>query len=85
MILGFAPAYLLLYMKNLSPLSGKGRALDVFLAPGGSWACECGEVHILGAYVAAHWDVPLEHTCSVCGCKRQVLSGVLTSMEEMNP
>ncbi len=49
------------------------------LKPGGSFACECGKTHVLSAYVCAHWDVALTHTCD-CGRRRKVLRGVVTLM-----
>lgn len=39
------------------------------------WKCQCGEVHRFGAYVAAHWNEALTHTCKPCGQKRTFHSG----------
>jgi hypothetical protein len=39
--------------------------------------CECGQWHLFGVWVTAHWREPLIHTCE--GCKRQhsVKAGVV--------
>ena len=36
----------------------------------------CGIVHDIPAYVYAHWDERLTHTCG-CGAKHTLLSGVV--------
>lgn len=38
--------------------------------------CECGKFHPFCGYVAAHWDLPLTHTCDECGAMHDVLRGV---------
>lgn len=45
---------------------------------GDKWLCECGEPHILSnAYLAAHWNEPLEHKCPAC-CRRHIVkSGII--------
>ena len=41
------------------------------------WKClQCDRVHALGAYVFAHWDDELTHTCD-CGHRHTVLRGVV--------
>ena len=47
------------------------------LNPGDSWKCECGMVHPLCGYVAAHWHDELIHTCSNCGRKHSICNGIL--------
>lgn len=42
------------------------------------WKClNCDSVHALGAYVFAHWDYDLQHTCD-CGHRHSVLRGTVT-------
>lgn len=36
----------------------------------------CAKTHILGVYVAGHWDEKLIHTCT-CGAKHSVLRGAV--------
>lgn len=38
--------------------------------------CACGKEHLLGAYVAAHWNELLTHSCE-CGRKNYVRGGVV--------
>ena len=52
----------------------------IVLKPGDSFSCECGKVHPLGVYVAAHWTEELTHTCD-CGRKRTVCNGVVELIE----
>ncbi len=42
------------------------------------FTCECGKFHEFGAYVAAHWDMILDHTCDQCGARHSVLKGSAT-------
>jgi len=42
------------------------------------FTCECGKQHDYPAYVYAHWDVPLVHTCDKCGRQHDVLRGKAT-------
>lgn len=44
------------------------------------WSCECGKEHTFGAYVAAHWNESLIHTCD-CGRKHELTAGRLILME----
>ena len=44
--------------------------------PDDKWTCECGKINSLGAYVAAHWDVKLIHTCE-CKRKHSVHRGII--------
>ena len=46
---------------------------DGTLQPDG-FTCECGKRHPFDAYVYAHWDVLLVHTCA-CGRQHDVLRG----------
>lgn len=42
---------------------------------GDTWVCECRKKHVLDdAYLAAHWDIELIHTCT-CGLKHTIKSG----------
>lgn len=45
------------------------------------WQCECGEEHVAGVYVMAHWDEELIHTCD-CGRKHSTLRGYVTLLKE---
>lgn len=38
------------------------------------FVCECGQHHVFGVYIAAHWDERLIHTCD-CGRKHSVCRG----------
>jgi len=42
------------------------------------FTCECGKFHEFGVWVAAHWDMPLVHTCDSCGAKHNVLRGMVS-------
>jgi hypothetical protein len=46
------------------------------------WRCECGKVHDLGCYVAAHWTDRLTHTCD-CGRKHGIKNGVLSLTKDI--
>lgn len=59
------------------PLAVVVKPIVQILNPGDSWICECGMVHPLGVYVAAHWRDELTHTCSNCGRKHSVCNGTL--------
>lgn len=39
------------------------------------YTCICGEVHKYPAYVFAHWDEELIHTCEKCGTKHDIYQG----------
>jgi hypothetical protein len=39
------------------------------------YRCVCGAEHRYPAYVYAHWDTFLTHTCDACGAKTQVFEG----------
>jgi hypothetical protein len=41
------------------------------------FTCECGVTHGYTAYVYAHWDESLTHTCE-CGREHRVLRGRAT-------
>lgn len=43
--------------------------------PKGFSCTTCDKWHEFGFYVAAHWTLPLTHTCDVCGAKHRVLEG----------
>lgn len=44
------------------------------------WKCSsCDEEHQLSAYVFAHWDEKLVHTCK-CGEQHSILAGVIRPM-----
>jgi hypothetical protein len=46
------------------------------------YACEaCGTEHRFPAYVYAHWEVRITHSCD-CGAKHSVLCGVATLVEQ---
>ncbi len=36
------------------------------------FACECGQKHEFGFYVAAHSDILLTHTCDKCGAQHYI-------------
>lgn len=40
--------------------------------------CECGTEHPFSAYVYAHWDIRLSHTCDECGARHNILGGTAT-------
>jgi hypothetical protein len=44
------------------------------------WKCECGKLHELNGYVAAHWREGLTHRCE-CGRKHSLCNGVLTLID----
>jgi len=44
------------------------------------FTCECGKFIEFGAYVLAHWDIELTHTCD-CGRKHTVESGSVTLID----
>ncbi|VVB52807.1 Uncharacterised protein [uncultured archaeon] len=39
-----------------------------------SYKCACGKVHVHPAYLYAHWDEIITHTCD-CGRKNDLLRG----------
>lgn len=40
------------------------------------FACECGKFHEFCAYVYAHWNIELVHTCTPgCGAKHGLRAG----------
>lgn len=43
--------------------------------PKGYTCTECGTTHVYPAYVYAHWDVPLTHTCD-CLARFHIISGI---------
>ncbi len=45
---------------------------------GEGFNCECGEHHDFGAWVAAHWDEELIHTCNNCGRSHTLHKGHIT-------
>jgi hypothetical protein len=47
---------------------------------GGFYCTGCKKPSYFGAYVAAHWDMPLIHTCD-CGAKHDVLQGTATRIQ----
>lgn len=47
---------------------------------GEKWRCQCGKEHEFGAWVAAHWNEALTHTCS-CGRARTWRSGLVLKIE----
>jgi len=51
------------------------------IKPSDTWECECGKVHGIGMYAAAHWHETLVHTCP-CGRKHTLLAGFVTLDEE---
>ena len=44
------------------------------------FTCECGKFIEFGAYVLAHWDIELTHTCD-CGRKHTIKSGSVTLID----
>lgn len=46
--------------------------------------CECGKEHEFGAYVYAHWDIELFHTCDNCGARHEVFQGNVTLINDRN-
>jgi hypothetical protein len=50
---------------------------------GDKWRCECGKEHELsGAYLAAHWTIPLIHTCDKCKRVHEVMAGRITLIQK---
>lgn len=47
-----------------------------------SYTCKCGAEHTYPAYVFAHWNEILTHTCEKCGAKHDVLRGIATPHKE---
>lgn len=47
--------------------------------------CECGVHHPFSAYVCAHWDERLEHTCSKCKRVHTMRKGVVKLKEQIKP
>lgn len=40
------------------------------------YACHtCGEWHAFPAYVYAHWDLLIKHTCDRCGALHDIVRG----------
>ena len=60
----------------------KSRTGGVQIRLNDSWRCECGRVHTLGVYVAAHWDERLTHACD-CGRKHDIHGGFLTLYKDV--
>jgi hypothetical protein len=42
----------------------------------------CKTYHHFGAYVAAHWDMLLIHTCNVCSAKHNVVNGTVSQTKK---
>lgn len=45
-----------------------------------SYKCVCGEEHKFPAYVFAHWDEELAHTCGKCGARHRIVQGKATQI-----
>lgn len=48
------------------------------------FTCKCGEEHVFGVWVAAHWDMELLHTCPKCGRQSKVCQGTVTPIRRIN-
>jgi len=53
--------------------------------PKGFPCSQCSKHHEFGAYVAAHWDTMLVHTCDGCGALHHVRQGIATRTYEVEP
>lgn len=49
------------------------------------FTCRCGERHEFPAYVYAHWDMTLTHTCDNCGRRHEVIAGVASEIKGLHP
>jgi len=45
------------------------------------FTCECGGHHRFPAYVYAHWDTRLIHTCDVCDRQHAIIRGTVSLIE----
>ena len=45
------------------------------------FTCECGEPHVYGVYVYAHWQEDLVHTCEKCSAKHNIRRGYATLVQ----
>ena len=50
--------------------------------PKGFKCTTCNKEHIFPAYVYAHWDDLLIHTCDECGAKHSVMCGEVEVISE---
>ena len=50
--------------------------------PKGFNCTTCDTVHTFPAYVFAHWDEELHHSCDNCGAKHSILGGDAEQIEE---
>jgi hypothetical protein len=58
----------------------KKRKRVLIVKIGKPWRCECGVKYTLSAYVIAHWNIKLIHTCVNCKRKHGLHSGVLSTL-----
>lgn len=54
------------------------------MKPGQTWKCECGTLHRLDMYVAAHWTERLIHTCETCSRQHSVERGMIELVKDIN-
>ena len=54
-----------------------------YVSPSG-YTCECGKDHKFPAYVYAHMDIELTHTCT-CGRRHIILRGAAEPANEEKP
>jgi transcription elongation factor Elf1 len=45
----------------------------------------CKKFQKFGAYVAAHWDISLTHTCPDCGQQHNIIRGIATPVATRKP
>lgn len=50
------------------------------------YTCTCGKEHTYPAYVYAHWNIALTHTCE-CGLRWTIMQGipVIENVPKMSP